>query len=90
MIGGLPGRDEHLAESARDDKIAEARKKRFSPECLLTHVLESEFRAKSENGRLLRRKPARIPDPLEIETYPFERQPKLNRKKIMSLHDGWD
>jgi DNA replication protein DnaC len=73
-----------------DDVIAQARKKRFSPERLLKHVLESEFRAKSENARLLRRKRARIPDPLEIETYPFDRQPKLNRKKIMSLYDGLD
>jgi len=73
-----------------DDVIAEARKKRFSPERLLKHVLENEYRTKSENARILRRKRARIPDPLEIETYPFGRQPKLNRKKIMSLYDGLD
>ncbi|MCH5378005.1 MAG: ATP-binding protein, partial [Planctomycetes bacterium] len=73
-----------------DDVIADARKKRFSPERLLQHVLESEYRTKSENARILRRKRARIPDPLEIETYPFQRQPKLDRKKIMSLYDGLD
>jgi DNA replication protein DnaC len=73
-----------------DEVIAEARKKRFSPERLLQHVLESEYRTKSENARILRRKRARIPDPLEIETYPFPRQPKLDRKKIMSLYDGLD
>src|SRR6056297_2463600 len=64
-----------------DDVIAEARKKRFSHERLLRYVLESECRAKSENARILRRRRARVPDPLEIETYPFQRQPKLNRKK---------
>ena len=73
-----------------DEIIAEARKKRFSHERLLTHVFESEYRTKSENARVLRRKRAHIPDPLEIETYPFGRQPKLNRKKIMSLYDGLD
>jgi len=73
-----------------DEVIADARKKRFSPERLLKHVLESEYRTKSENARILRRKRARIPDPLEIETYPFQRQPKLDRKKIMSLYDGLD
>jgi len=73
-----------------DEVVAEARKKRFSPERLLQHVLESEYRTKSENARILRRKRARIPDPLEIETYPFQRQPKLDRKKIMSLYDGLD
>ena len=73
-----------------DELIAEARKKRFSPERLLAYVFESEYRTKSENARILRRKRAHIPDPLEIETYPFGRQPKLNRKKIMSLYDGLD
>jgi DNA replication protein DnaC len=73
-----------------DEVIAEARKKRFSPERLLQHVLESEYRTKSENARILRGKRARIPEPLEIETYPFQRQPKLDRKKIMSLYDGLD
>ena len=73
-----------------DEVIAEARKKRFSPERLLQYVLESEYRTKSENARILRRKRAHIPDPLEIETYPFQRQPKLDRKKIMSLYDGLD
>ena len=73
-----------------DEVIAEARKKRFSPERLLKHVLESEYRTKSENARILRRKRAHIPEPLEIETYPFQCQPKLDRKKIMSLYDGLD
>jgi DNA replication protein DnaC len=73
-----------------DEVIAEARKKRFSPERLLRYVLETEYRTKSENARVLRRKRAHIPEPLEIETYPFRRQPKLDRKKIMSLYDGLD
>jgi len=51
-----------------DEVIAEARRKRFSSERLLKHVFESEYRTKSENARILRRKRAHIPDPLEIET----------------------
>ena len=73
-----------------DDVIAEARKKRFSPERLLQYALENEYRTKRENARILRRKRARIPEPLEIETYPFGRQPKLNRKKIRSLYESLD
>ena len=45
-------------------------------------------RIKRENARQLRLKRARIPDPLVIETFPFERQPKLNKKKIMALYDS--
>ncbi len=73
-----------------DEIIAEARKKQFSAERLLKYVLESECERKNENSRLLRRKRAHVPETLEMETFPFTRQPKLNRMKIMSLHDGLD
>jgi len=51
-------------------------------------VLEEEYRIKRENARQFRIKRARIPEPLVIETFPFERQPKLNKKKIMALYDS--
>jgi len=73
-----------------DELLAEARRGRFSHERLLRHVLEAEYRVKLENARLLRRKRAHIPEILEIETFPFARQPKLDRKKIMSLYDRFD
>jgi len=73
-----------------DELLAKAWRGRFSHERLLRHVLEAEYRAKLENARLLRRKRARIPEMLEIETFPFARQPKLDRKKIMSLYDRFD
>jgi DNA replication protein DnaC len=73
-----------------DELLAQARRGRFSHERLLRHVLEAEYRVKLENARLLRRKRAHIPEILEIETFPFARQPKLDRKKIMSLYDGFE
>ena len=73
-----------------DELLAKARRGRFSHERLLRHVLEAEYRVKMENARLLRRKRAHIPEMLEIETFPFARQPKLDRKKIMSLYDRFD
>jgi len=81
-LGGL------LAEW--DELLAKARRGRFSPERLLRHMLEAEYRVKIENARLLRRKRAHIPEMLEIETFPFARQPKLDRKTIMSLYDRFD
>ena len=71
-----------------DDYLKLAAEGRFSHARLLTHVLEEECRIKRENARRLRLKRARIPDPLVIETFPFERQPKLNKKKIMALYDS--
>ena len=73
-----------------DDVLAQARRGRFSHERLLKHVLEAEYRAKNENSRLLRRKRARIPELLEMETFPFDRQAKLNRKRMLSLYDGFE
>ncbi len=73
-----------------DELLGEARRKRFSHERLLKHVLEAEYRVKSENARRLRRQRAHIPELLEIATFPFRRQPKLDRKRILSLYDSFD
>ncbi len=73
-----------------DALLAEARRGRFSQERLLKHVLQAEFRGKGERARLLRRKRARIPELLEMETFPFARQPKLDRRQTMSLYDRFD
>jgi DNA replication protein DnaC len=71
-----------------EDYLKLAAERGFSHARLLTHVLEEEYRIKRENARQLRLKHARIPEPLVIETFPFERQPKLNKKKIMALYDS--
>ena len=73
-----------------DELLSEANRGRFSHERLLNHVLREEWRIKSENSRLLRRKRANIPEVLELETFPFARQPKLDRKRIQSLYDSRD
>lgn len=73
-----------------DDYVALAQKKRLSPVAFLKHVLEEERRLKSENARSMRLKKAKIPEQLVMETFPFERQPKLPRKKILSLYDAFD
>ena len=54
------------------------------------HVVQEEYQAQCENARLTRRKRANIPEMLEMETFPFHRQPKLDRKKVMSLYDSFD
>ena len=71
-----------------DEYLKLAAERSFSHARLLTHVLEEECRIKRENARQLRLKRARLPEPLVIETFPFERQPKLNKKKIMALYDS--
>lgn len=81
-LGGLLARwDEYLTMAAA---------KRFSHAHLLTHILEEEYRIKQNNARQMRLKQARIPEMFVIETYPFERQPKLNKKMIMAMYDSFE
>jgi DNA replication protein DnaC len=71
-----------------DEYLKLAADKRFSDARLLTHIIEEEWRIKRENARQRRVKQAGIPEPLAIETYPFDKQPKLNKKAIMALYDS--
>jgi hypothetical protein len=64
-----------------DDYLKLAAEKGFSHARLLAHVVEEECRLKRENSRQLRLQRARLPELLLLETFPFERQPKLNQKK---------
>jgi DNA replication protein DnaC len=71
-----------------DDYLKLAGDQRFSHGRLLTHIVDEEYRIKQDNARQLRLKHARLPEPWVIETFPFEQQPKLNKKKIMALYDS--
>ena len=73
-----------------EELLAEARQGRFSHERLLRHVLQAEYRTKTEKARLLRRKRAHIPELLELETFPFARQVKLDRRRVISVYDSFD
>jgi DNA replication protein DnaC len=65
-----------------------AAKQRFSQARLLRHVVQEEFNLKRLNAHKLRLDKAKIPEPLVIETFPFDRQPKLNKKRVLALYDS--
>ena len=71
-----------------DEDLKHAAQQRFSHAHLLTHVVEHEYRQRCENARQQRLHRARIPEAWVLETYPFARQPKLNRKAIQALYDS--
>ena len=73
-----------------DRYLSNARKGNFSHARLLRHVVEHEYAIKKENARKMRLSRARIPEKYVIETFPFNRQPKLNKKKIVNLYDAFD
>ena len=73
-----------------DEYLTLAEQKDFSHVRLLRHVLAEESKIHAENARRLRLARARIPEPWRMETFPLQRQPKLDKKKILSLYDAFD
>jgi DNA replication protein DnaC len=67
-----------------------AHKGNFSHIRLLKYIIEEEYGIKQENSRKMRLSRARIPEKFTIETFPFNRQPKLNKKKLLNLYDSFD
>lgn len=73
-----------------DDDLKEAARQRMSHATLLTHIVDEEYRLKCDRARQQRLVRARLPEPWTIETFPFARQPKLNRKALFALYDTMD
>jgi DNA replication protein DnaC len=73
-----------------DEYLALAEQKGFSHVRLLRYVVAEESKIHAENARRLRLRRARIPEPWRMETFPFDRQPKLDKKKILSVYDAFD
>ena len=73
------------------DRVLEiAQKGNYSHVRLLEYIVEQEHKIKKENARKMRLARARIPEKYVIETFPFARQPKLNKKKIVNMYDRFD
>jgi DNA replication protein DnaC len=73
-----------------DEYLALAQQKDFSHVRLLRHVVTEESKIHAENARKLRLRRAKIPEPWRMETFPFDQQPKLDKKKILALYDAFD
>jgi len=67
-----------------------AEKEQYSYTNFFSYIIEQEYKRKKENARKMRLARAKIPRKLLIETFPFDRQPNLNRKKIVELYDSFD
>src|SRR5215470_14508784 len=57
----------------------------FSHAQLLKWIVEQEYKIRMENAGKFRLRQAKIPQPLLMETFPFNQQPALNKKKILAL-----
>ena len=73
-----------------DEYLQLGAKKRMSHAKLLERIVQDEYARKRQNAHCLRLKHARIPEPFVLETYPFAKQPKLNKKRVLALYDSSD
>jgi len=72
-----------------DQYLELAQKGGYSPVRLLRHVVEEEYKLKKEYASTMRVNRAKIPEKLVMETFPFDKQPRLNKKKVLSLYDSF-
>lgn len=71
-----------------DDVMAQAKTKSLSYTAFIKQILERECTSKRERARLQRLQKAKIDELCLIETYPFDRQPGISKKKILDLFDS--
>lgn len=77
-------------EEAWVNVLKSAQKRKPSYHRFLSEVVEQEYLHKTEQRRQSRLKAAKIPEMLCMETFPFQRQPRLNKKMAMGLNDSLD
>jgi DNA replication protein DnaC len=73
-----------------DEYTDRAQKDGLSPVRFLRHVVEEEWRAKRDHARERRLRQARIPEIFRIETYPFDKQPRAPKKRLLAVYDAFE
>jgi DNA replication protein DnaC len=73
-----------------DQYLAMAQKGNCSPVHLVRTILADEAETRRANARALRLKRAHIPELWVMETFPFGEQPKLEKKRVLTLYDAFE
>ena len=81
-LTGLISQFDRFCEKAKTEDISHVR--------WLKAIIEQEYRLKQENARKRRLSQAKIPEIWLFQTFPFARQPKLDKKKLTHLYDDFD
>lgn len=69
---------------------AMARESNHSFEAMLTLMVDEEYQLKQDRALRRRILKARIEEEWRMETFPFPSQPKLSKKKVLSVYDSLD
>ena len=81
----LPGQKEDY-----DRYLKQVSEKDLSPIKFLEFVLAQEYELKQRQALNARLKKARIPEEHVLATFPFDRQPNLDKNQIVALYDSFD
>jgi DNA replication protein DnaC len=68
--------------------LKNAEKKSPSYQAFLSNILTNEYEHKHERRRISRLQRAKIPEMLTMDTFPFTRQPKLKKRKVLQVYDS--
>ncbi len=68
-----------------DQTLDQSTKENWPCEKFLHHLLDEEIRYRQEKALAYRLKRAKLPYSWSLETFPFERQPSINRRLINTL-----
>ncbi len=79
----------HLEKSI-DEYFKEADSKKISHQQFSKNIFSKEKESLMEKRRLNRLQNAKIPIHYTIETFPFEKQPHLNKKRLLGKYDSFD
>jgi DNA replication protein DnaC len=72
-----------------DAILQEAKRKQPSYQSFFTDIIAREYADRKEKVRLSRVKRANIPDLLVMDTFPFDRQPRLKKRLVRELYDSF-
>jgi DNA replication protein DnaC len=81
-LTGLAANWDHYLKVAQDNDFSHPR--------FLKYIIEQEYALKKENARKMRIQRAKIPEHWVMETFPFHKQPNLNKNKVLGLYDSFD
>jgi len=81
-LSGVVSQFDRFLEKAKTEDISHIQ--------WLKSIIEEEYRLKKENARKRRLARAKIPEIWLLQTFPFARQPKLDKKKVTNLYDDFD
>ncbi len=74
----------------REPFIEKAEQKEWGYNKFLQNLVKNEYEVKREKARKNRIVRSKIPNDYTIETYPFDEQPHLNKKRLAERYDSLD